>query len=120
MKQLWKLDWVEFEKKIKLWGIHVGSLTKMIREVNGDFFIFYLPTPEADYCVVIHKDDLSPVMKMDLMTLSIPGTLIKEEIILDRKKMDILDVPQLPANFDRRLDSMEQQVKRARDSGVFK
>ncbi len=120
MKQLWKLDWVEFEKKILLWNITVQSLTKLIREEKENHFIFYLPTPEADYCTVIHRDELTEVMRMQLFKLSIRGVLIKGAITLDRQGVEAINpIVKLPKDFDKRIDNMEQQIKRARDSGTF-
>ncbi len=85
---LFKLPWLEFVDKIQLWNINPLSMTKIIREVRGDSLIFYLPTPEADYCTVIHKDDITGIINMQLDALSIKGQRINEEIVLDRKSIE--------------------------------
>lgn len=90
-KQLYQLDWYEFEKKLALWNITPASLVKVIYEDYLDYFIFYLPCPEADYCCVISKTALTPVNRMNLMAISIPGIRITDEVkvLIQKPKLDL-------------------------------
>ena len=66
-------------EKVRVWNINDKSLVKIIYEESQNFYIFYLPCPEADYCLVVHKEDLTPINKMNLMNISTPGELIVED-----------------------------------------
>lgn len=97
---LFKLSWLEFVEKIGLWNITQLSLTKIIREVRGDSLVFYLPTPEADYCTVINKKDMTGIIDLQLAALSIPGQRIIEEVVLDRKSIEEIKAIATPPNTE--------------------
>lgn len=78
---IFKLGFEDFEVKIRQWNITPVSMVKLIREEYPDYFIFYLPCPEAVYCFSVYKKSLSQINMMNFMAISIKGKRITSEVI---------------------------------------
>lgn len=139
MKQLWQLNWDHFIAKIGRWNITSNSLTQVIFEESTTGYVFYLPTPEADYCCAIKKSELKPVDRMNIMDISIPGILINrtpvgsvekrpDPVIPGIKPMQpVITKPSEGLDKDiikqfekQEKDHLAQSVERAKKSGFFK
>lgn len=57
---------------------------------EGDNYIVWLPTPEADYCAVLSEKEFTPIIKLKLMPISIPGNLLYDKIALDKDTIEAL------------------------------